>query len=395
MFLSAPSPGARPESVGAAAMLALMKDEQLRTRADLASATGLGRSTVNLRLETLRELGLVTPVQDGLSTGGRPPGRFAFNPEARVVLAVDLGATQAHVAVTDLCARILVERAARRSIGDGPERVLAWVVDTARQLLAEVERGPDGVAGVGVGLPGPVEHSSGRPVNPPIMPGWDDFDVAGWLRERLGAVVLVDNDVNVMAVGEHHARWSKVGHLLFVKVATGIGAGLIIDGRINRGARGAAGDLGHTRLAQSTEAVCRCGKVGCLEAVASGGAIAAALTRAGTPARDTGDVVRLVQAGDAEAVRRVRQAGRDLGEVLATCVNLLNPSVLVIGGRLAEAEEDLLTGVREAVSHSSLPLATQDLRIVAGQSGTRAGVTGAAVMVLDHVHSPEVLDALG
>jgi predicted NBD/HSP70 family sugar kinase len=221
-------------------------------------------------------------------------------------------------------------------------------------------------------------------VNPPIMPGWDNFDVQGYLRDRLGVVALVDNDVNIMALGEHFTQWPMAEHMMFVKVATGIGSGLISHGRLHRGAQGAAGDLGHLQLPHGADIVCRCGNTGCLEAVASGSAIAAKLTDQGLPAKSSRDVVTLARGGSVEALHLVRQAGRDIGEVLAAAVSLFNPSVIVIGGSLAQAGEHLIAGVREVVYKRSLPLATQDLRIV--QSRT--------VMVIDHALSPTQVDAL-
>jgi predicted NBD/HSP70 family sugar kinase len=251
------------------------------------------------------------------------------------------------------------------------------------------------LVGVGVGLPGPVDHESGRPISPPIMPGWDLADVRGFLQERVGGVpVLVDNDVNIMALGEHATELRDVDHLLFVKVATGIGAGLVSDGAIRRGAQGAAGDLGHVAVPGGADVLCSCGNTGCLEALASGSAVARALTAAGVPAQSSADVVALVRAGNVEASTAVREAGRSLGAVLATCVNLLNPSDIVIGGSLADAGDHLLAGIREVVYRRSLPLATQHLRIVTSRTGGRAAVIGASTMVIDQVLSDGSLEQL-
>jgi predicted NBD/HSP70 family sugar kinase len=247
---------------------------------------------------------------------------------------------------------------------------------------------------MGVGLPGPVEHSSGRPINPPIMPGWDGYDVPGHLGRELGAVVLVDNDVNVMALGEHFAHWPDADHLVLVKVATGIGSGIISDGALRRGAQGAAGDLGHIQVPHGPDLPCRCGNTGCLEAVASGAAVAARLRELGIEAASSRDVVRLARAGSVPAIQALREAGRQIGQVLASAVSLLNPDVIVLGGALSQAGEHLLAGVREVVYARSLPLATQHLRIVESRTGERAGVIGAAVLVLDHMLAPAQLDAL-
>jgi predicted NBD/HSP70 family sugar kinase len=379
---------------GAGALLHLMRDGQPRTRAELAALTGLARSTIAQRIDALLGAGFVGPAGEATSTGGRPPARFAFNPAARVALAADVGATHARVAVTDLAGRVLAEHRDELDVALGPDTVLAWMIERFHDLLAAAGRGQRDLIGVGVGLPGPVEHSSGRPVNPPIMPGWDDFDVQGYLRERLGVAALVDNDVNIMALGEHFTQWPASAHLMFVKVATGIGSGLISHGRLHRGAQGAAGDLGHLQLPHGADIVCRCGNTGCLEAIASGAAIAARLTDQGLPAKSSRDVVTLARGGSVEALHAVRQAGRDIGEVLAAAVSLFNPSVIVIGGSLAQAGEHLIAGVREVVYRRSLPLATQDLRIVQSRTGDRAGIIGAAVMVIDHALTPSHVDAM-
>jgi predicted NBD/HSP70 family sugar kinase len=337
----------------------------------------------------------VAPTGEAASTGGRPPATFAFNPSARVVVAVDLGATHARVAVTDLAATVLAEHLEVISIGDGPDPVLSRVTAVAAGLLERSNRSRHEVVGIGIGLPGPVDHDTGRPTNPPIMPGWDGADVTAQLRQHLGEVpVLVDNDVNIMALGEHATAFRDVDHLLFVKVATGIGAGIISDGSIRRGAHGAAGDLGHVQVPGGSDVVCRCGNTGCLEALASGRAIAAELTAAGIAASSSADVVALVRAGDLTATAAVREAGRALGGVLAACVSLLNPSVIVVGGAVAEAGEHLLAGAREVVYRRSLPLATQHLRILTSRTGGRAGIIGASTLAIEHVLAGDALEAI-
>lgn len=385
-----------PKPNGAGEMFQLLRDGRPRTRADLAAATGQSRSTIAARVDVLLATGLIAPAGEATSTGGRPPATFALNPAARVVLAVDLGATHARLALTDLRGEPVVEHAEDLLIADGPDRVLARVAEVGRTLLDKADRPLADLAAVGIGLPGPVEHSTGRPTNPPIMPGWDHVDVPGVLAGLLDVTVpvLVDNDVNIMAVGEHATVWPDVADLLFVKVATGIGAGIIADGRIRRGAEGAAGDLGHVAVPRGPERQCRCGNVGCLEAVASAQAVAEELAAEGVDVRTGADVVALVRAGDLRASAAVRGAGRHIGEVLAACVSLLNPSVIVIGGMLAGAGEHVLAGIREVVYRRSLPLATQHLRIVPSGTGSRAGVLGAAAMATDHVLSATAVDAM-
>lgn len=378
--------------LGAGLLLQLLRDGRPRTRAELARAAGLARSTVSGRLDALLDAGLIAIGDEGVSTGGRPASRFSFNPRARVALAADLGATHATLAVTDLTGTCLATRTTDIDIADGPEPVLSSVIEIGRDLLVECEQDTAKLAGVGIGLPGPVEHSTGRPTNPPIMPGWDGYDVPARVSAGLEAPVLVDNDVNVMALGEHATAFPDADHLVFVKVATGIGSGIISSGRLHRGAQGAAGDLGHVLAPHGGDIPCRCGNTGCLEAVASAAAVAARLREENLDVAGSRDVVTLVRAGNMRAAQAVRQAGRDIGEVLAACVSLLNPSVIVMGGSLAEAGEMLLAGVREAVYRRSLPLATEHLRIVSSVTGAQAGMVGAATMVIQHALSPAVLD---
>ena len=380
-------------SPGAGALLRLIRDGQASTRAELVTLTGLARSTVAQRMEALLSQRLVVPAGGSVSTGGRPPQMFAFNREAGVVLAADLGATHSRLAVTDLGGDVLTEGAEDIAIAEGPEAVLGWLETKLDALLEEVGRSHADVRGVGVGVPGPVEFATGTPVAPPIMPGWDGYRVADRLADHFGAPTLVDNDVNIMALGEHWKAWRAYDHLLYVKVGTGIGCGIITDGRIHRGAQGAAGDIGHIHV-PGNEEICRCGNRGCLEAVAGGGAMAARLRAEGIAAENSRDVVRHVRDGRPEAMQLVRQAGRELGEVLAASVNFFNPGVIVIGGDIAHADEHLLAGVREVVYQRAVPLGTRSLRIVRSALDDRAGVIGAAVMVIEHVLAPEAIDRM-
>ncbi|BCW39126.1 sugar kinase [Arthrobacter sp. StoSoilB3] len=371
----------------------LLRDGQARTRAELALTTGLARSTVASRIDALINSGLVGPAGEASSSGGRPPSRFAFNPAARVVLAVDVGATHVIVAVTDLGGSILAERRLGQEVADGPEVVLGRVVSAGRELLAEAGREPGDLAGIGIGLPGPVEHDTGRPVKPPIMPGWDGFDVVTYVQRSLPVPVLVDNDVNIMALGERTAYWPDHDNFLFIKVATGIGAGIISSGELQRGANGTAGDLGHVRVPRGDDVLCRCGNYGCLEALASGPAVAHQLQTQGLEATNGADVLRLVGEGNLQAIQALRQAGRDVGDVLATVVNLLNPSMIIIGGSVGEAGEHLVAGIREVVYRRSLPLATTHLRIGISMAGDRSAILGASQMVTQYVLSPSVIEA--
>lgn len=376
-------------------LLQLLREGAAATRPQLAQLTGASRSAIAQRVDALLTAGLV--VEDGAtaSTGGRPATRLRFRGDAGLALVGDLGATHARVGITDLDGQVLIERPADVAIADGPVAVLDWLADRFDELLAELGRSADDVWGIGVGLPGPVEHASGRPVSPPIMPGWDGFPVPEHLAVRFPVPVLVDNDVNIMALGEHWTHWrSLADDLLLVKVGTGIGSGIVASGRIQRGAQGAAGDLGHVRVPGNDDATCRCGNVGCVEAVAGGQALADRMAAGGRDVRNARALAQLAVAGDHEAIRVVREAGRVLGQVLAAAVNILNPGVIVIGGDVAAAHDQLLAGIREVVYQRSLPLATQHLRLVHSQLGDGAGIRGASVMVIEHVLAAQRVDEL-
>jgi len=388
------SRGSTLGSSGASELFQLLRDGTPRTRAELAATTGLARSTIALRVGELIDLGLVSPVNDAQSTGGRPSSQFALNQTARVVLAADLGATHATIAVANLSGKILTRTSGPIDIADGPESVLAWMVEVGRQQLDELGLKTSDVISIGIGLPGPVEHDSGRPVNPPIMPGWDGYDVPARVRQDFDVPVLVDNDVNIMALGEQSFAWPQVDNLIFVKVATGIGSGVISSGRLQRGAQGIAGDIGHVRIARGDGVACHCGNLGCLEAMASGPAIAKTLRDLGHNVESNASVIELVREGNIDAIQAIRQAGRDLGEVLTACVSLMNPSVIVVGGSMAAVGEHIIAGVREIIYTRSMPLATSHLTIAASAAGAEAAILGASLLAIHHALSPENIDKL-
>jgi len=235
-----------------------------------------------------------------------------------------------------------------------------------------------------MGLPAPVDHELGRPAYPALMPGWDGFGVAGWMSDRLGVPVLVDNVANVLALGERATSW-PVDDLIFVTVGRGIGSGVVSGGRLLAGARGIAGDIGHVKVRRDPQLLCHCGNHGCLETVASGPAIEARLRSQGVHFTADETLEVLMKAGQPEVVDAVRKAGREIGEVLAAAVNILNPSVIVVGGSVAQAGEYLLVGIREAVYASAIPLATRNLTVVRTAAQDRAGVIGASHLAIDHV----------
>jgi predicted NBD/HSP70 family sugar kinase len=373
------------ESIGN--IVRLIRESEGITRGELIERTGLARATVGLRLAELISQGFVTELRSAVSTGGRPPGRLVFNTGAGAVLAIDAGASRVTLAIADLGGALLAERSAQRGIDAGPRDTLAWACAELDTMLAEIDRSRADVRGVGVGLPGSVDFSSGRPVSPQQMPGWDGFPVADTLRDHFGVDALVDNDVNVMALGE--ARPDE--QVVVLKAGSGVGVGYVTHGAVQRGAQGCAGDIGHIRIPGHDDRQCRCGKYGCLEAVAGGAAMADRLRAAGIECRGTGDVATLARAGVPEAIAMVRDAGHAIGFVLATVVNVLNPSRIVIAGDLTDARDFLLSALRETVYREANTLATSELEITRSQAGARAGVIGAITLALDHALSPATL----
>lgn len=372
-------------------VLALLRTGAVETRADIARVTGLARSTVSQRVDALIAHGFVTEEADGGSTGGRPPRRLRLRTREHAVAGVDLGASHCRVALLDIGGEMLALREDPISIADGPQEVLGHVERTLHTLLKEAERDAASLQAIGVGVPGPVEFSTGRPVDPPIMPGWHQYPIPEFFAERFGPRALVDNDVNVMALAEQRRAFPDTRYLLYIKVGTGIGCGIVADGRLHRGAQGSAGDIGHIRVGD-IEDPCRCGNSGCLEAVAGGAAIARKLAGLGLEATSGSDVVRLVKSGNRDAVRMVREAGRAVGEVLAGLVNFFNPDTVVVGGALAAVHDQLLAGVREAVYRRSHPLATHVLRIEPSRTGENAAAIGAGILAVEHALSPRQVD---
>ncbi|MFT4044726.1 MAG: ROK family protein [Gordonia sp. (in: high G+C Gram-positive bacteria)] len=382
--------GVTPGSVGE--VLAIFRDGQPHTKQDLIALTGLARSTVTARVDVLHDAGLIVAAGEAASSGGRPSVQLAFNASARVIVAIELTASRAHVGVCDLAGNVLATDASDISISAGPIAVLDWAVSASHGLLRQLGRRSADVLGVGVGVPGPVEYSTGRPSKPQIMPGWDGFDIPAYVSTRLAEPVMVDNDVNLLAVGERAIHWPDVDDLLFVKVSTGIGAGIISGGQLQRGALGTAGDIGRVQVPRTANSTRDPRDERDLESLASGSALAAELGTATRPLADVSALVAALRRGERDVIAAVRQSGRNIGEVVAIMVNVLNPSLIVVGGRLGVTGEELLAGIREVVYQRSTPLATQHLQIVQSAADTLGGLRGAAQIVLDSVLAPEHVD---
>jgi glucokinase-like ROK family protein len=393
-----------PDGVGnLVTLLDLVRFGQARTRPELARLSGLGRAVVTEKLKQLLDLGLVVGGDLAPSAGGRAPRSVAFAAEAGHLLVAELGATSLACGVTNLAGDLLVQHEEPFDVGEGPHRALDRVAELFDELIGQSGVPKASLWGLGMGVPGPVEFSTGRTISPPIMPGWHAYPIRDDLEERFHLPVWVDNDVNLMALGElrsGNARGQQ--NMLYLKIGTGIGAGIICEGKLYRGSKGCAGDVGHVTVPESPAVVCRCGKAGCLEAVAGGEALA----RDGTLAAESGhsaylaavleegrkvtgeEITKAAQRGDPVSMELLLRSGRLVGEVLATIVNFFNPTLILVGGGVAAAGDVLLAAIRENVYRCSLPLATRDLRISFSPLGDQAALRGAAAMVADELFAP-------
>jgi glucokinase-like ROK family protein len=385
-----------------ASVLDLVRSRTATTRPQLQRASGYGRAVVTQRVVQLIECGLIEEGRLGPSTGGRAPRELHLRSGAGTVLAAALGATSISVGVADLAGNLLSHHEEPNDIAIGPERTLSRVEELLDKMLAARTGASPPIWGVGIGVPGPVEFSAGRPVSPPIMPGWDCYPVRQRLSARYHAPTWVDNDVNLMALGELRAGLARdETDVVYIKIGSGIGAGLISDGHLHRGAQGAAGDVGHVAVSDDDSVICRCGNTGCLEAIAGGAAIARDATVAARDGRSAFLAARLVERdvltardvidaaghGDTVAIELLNRSGNLVGRMLATLVNFYNPSLIILGGGVAAAGDMFLATIRQSVYRRSLPLATRDLRIVRSSNIETIGLCGAAFVVLDELFS--------
>ncbi|MYW63012.1 ROK family protein [Streptomyces sp. SID8379] len=386
-------------------LLRMIRSGQSVTRPDLGRRTGLGRTVITQRVDHAIRAGLVTEGEPAPSTGGRPSRVLRMASGRGLVLGAVFGASHLHAAVTDIDGTVLADRRLARDVESGPEACAATLFEVSEELLdgGLAER----LWGVCVGVPGPVDFVRGTAVRPPIMPGWHGFPFRERLEAHYEVPAWVDNDANLMALGAWNRTRARAGdNILLVKASTGIGLGVISRGRLHRGARGAAGDLGHTIVAEESRHRCRCGKFGCLEAFAGGPALvrdarAAALAgrspflaerleRPSVPL-DVTDVVDGCLADDPVSVELVTRAGELVGAQLATLVSVLNPSTVYLAGRLAQAGEVFRRPVAEVVARRSLPLAVDELVVAEVGLDRFEGVIGAAALAVDELLRPDML----
>ena len=376
----------------------LVRRGRASTRQQLAQMTGMGRNTISSLLNTAVSLGLVAPNGSGPSTGGRAPATWRFRQEDGLVLVAGVHSSTLRLAVTDLGGAPVECRTLPWSITRGPAPTLAEAAARLRDMVGPLDRP---VWAAGASLPGPIDQESGRPTAPPIMPGWDGFDVVAVMEEALGVPAVTSNDVNTMLLG-HAVTLQDQAHrrprdILYLQVGTGIGAGLMSNGLLHRGADGAAGDIGHVRVTGNDAVVCRCGRTGCLEAVAGGWAVMRDARRAGAEGTSPflrerlagsddltiDDVVAGVAAGDTECVTLMVRSATAVGDALAMIVSFFNPGRVVLAGPMPQGCPLFLQVARRIVDERALALATHDLELVPAEDSLDDEMRGTAILAVN------------
>lgn len=371
----------------------LIRSGAASSRSDLARLSGLAASTVSLRVNQLIDHGYLREDGSDASRGGRRPRRLRIEDhggKARIA-ALELGAHHARLGVADLSGRLLRSEEVAIPITDGPEIVLA---DLHRRIVTLTDKEPEqrpALRALSLAIPAPVDYATGRIVLPSRMPGWHMADVKAEMRRHTDIPVLVDNDANLMALGEHAIRGSNAQHLLVAKIGTGIGMGIVSAGRLHRGARGGAGDISHVPVDGKSVLPCTCGNTSCLESVAGGGAVVELLRQQGLSVANPMEVVELARSGNIAATEALREAGHTIGTVLAVVVDFFNPDVLALGGALAAAEP-LVAAVRSVLYERCLPLSSETITVQTCATGLDAALQGGVQLALDHLLGSDEVD---
>lgn len=352
---------------------------QANTRTELAQKTQTPVSTISRRVRTLIEEGLISEENNVSPSGGRPRRMLALTKSDEYALVADIGRHHVRLGTVRPGGYAGDASTIPFDVAHGPEACLQKLSQSFEQLIHDHE---GTFVSIGIALPGPVDQDSGAAVRPSSMPGWNGFRVRSYLEGHFHVPVCVDNDANMMALGEAVCRKQDRHGIITVKAGTAIGAGIIVDGNLYRGACGEAGDITHVRVIHQGGEPCSCGNVGCLETVASGAALVRILRAQGNDVETTLDVVELARKSVPEAVMAVRSAGKYLGEVLAVNVNFFNPYAIYLGGVLSTLEP-FVAAVRGKLYDNCHPLVTQHLVIEQTRLGVNAGLMGAGMLALE------------
>ncbi|HKS48703.1 MAG TPA: ROK family protein [Amycolatopsis sp.] len=370
-------------------ILALLRAEGPFTRQELQDRTGLSRATLVERLDVLHRLRLLRPTGFRASSGGRPAEMLAADDVGRTALVADVGQRHCTVAVVDLRGNVFAQLHRPLPYGHPPEETLSFLVDTGRALLAETGRA-DSLSAVGLSVPGQIDHDQGTTIAPPTMSEWLGVRLRDRFSDALSVPVFLENDANALAFGAYCDLGRPDAALVAVKVGTGIGAGMVISGRIHRGETSSAGEIGHIRI-EGNEQRCDCGRRGCVSAIASGQAVVRKLRPTGV--RSAEDVIRRVRTGNREAVAVTAAAGRLVGTVLATVVTIVNPRYVRIGGAIGVLPP-FLDGLRAAVLANAHTSALDGVSVAECTLGSNTTLAGVAGLVADELLAPAAVDAL-
>lgn len=387
--VTVPSP---PSGATAGDVLDLIRTGRAVTRGELVRVTGLSRTAVGARLASLTGAGLVLEGDEESATGGRPAATLVLNREAGLVLAVAVGRSRSQMSVAALDGSELASVSHDQEVGLGPDVLMPVVADHLNRMLADLGRSGEEVRGVGFSLAGTVDPVRVVSVDSPALAGWDGVPLAPYVADVTAAPVVIDNDCNVMALSERDGHLVDHDDVLVLKASTGLGLGIIAEGRLVRGHRGAAGELGHVKVAAAEGLPCRCGDTGCLEAVAGGWALVERLRASGREVQHVRDLVAQAVRGDGEARSIVRESGRRVGEALAATVTVLNPRAIVVGGDMSGAFDTFSAGLRDTLFPATTALAGRDLQLLPATYGERAGLVGCVRLALDTVLSPRAVD---
>jgi glucokinase-like ROK family protein len=370
-------------------------EQGVASRAEIARHTGLSRTTVSSLVGSLIERGLVVErdeaelhQRDSGGGAGRPPVLLGLDRSAGAAIGIDFGHSHLRVAVADLSHEILAETVRAMDVDASASEGLAAAAEMVDAVLAEADVPRDRVINVGMGIPGPISHATGNVGNGAILPGWVGVSPAVEMEQRLGLPVVVDNDANLGALGEAlFGAGRGARELVYLKVSSGIGAGLIVGGRIHHGAGGTAGEIGHL-LVDEDGHVCRCGNRGCLETVAATTGLLEQLSRTHGNGLTIEDVVRLASGDDPGCRRVIADAGQHIGRAVAMLCNLLNPARVIVGGDLSAAGDLLLDPLRASLRRYAIPSAAEDAEVTTGVLGERAEVHGAVALAIGEADRP-------
>lgn len=361
-----------------------LRDHGRMSQASIARATGLSRTTVSSLVAELRDAGLIGPVDEKppATKRGRRGVQLALQPSATAVLGLDFGHSHVRVAVADLAHNVLAERIVDLDVSHRARETLDLAARMVDEALAEVGIDRKHVAAAGVGIPGPVDRARGMVGSTTIMPGWVGIPIATELESRLHLPVEIENDANLGALAE--LAWGagrSCRNVAYIKAATGIGAGIVIEGQLVRGAFGTAGEIGHNTLDEDG-ALCYCGNRGCLETVASGPAIIRLVSNAHGENLTLARVIERAIDGDVRCRRAISDAGREIGVAVAGLCNLVNPERVIVGGMLSRAGDILLEPIRESIQRFAVQSAAERTEVVVAAFTERAEMLGSVALAL-------------